>query len=115
MSTTKLTEITDDLFGIASRLKGVNPCYKIFHNPQTDKFEVHDVSRGAGNTLAFVVPYNELDARTVDFAMFTRVENARKVFREVEDHNCKLQREQAYVARQNLLSKAEEVRRAYGA
>lgn len=112
MSTNNLTEVTNDLFDVSSRLKSVNPNYRVYHNPQTDKFEVHDVSKPLDSTLAFVVPYNELDARTIDFALFTRVENAQKVFREVDDHNRKLQREQAYAATQNLLTKIEEARYA---
>lgn len=109
MISAQLTEITSDLFDISSRLKSINPNYKIYYNSQTDKFEVHDASRPHGSTLAFVVPYSELDARTVDFALFTRVQNAEKIFREVEDHNRKLQQEQAYAATQNLLGKIEEV------
>lgn len=107
-STTELTEVTNDLFDVAQRLKSVNPNYKVYYNPQTDKFEVHDVSKPCGNTLTFIVPYNELDARTIDFALFTRVENAEKLFRDVEEHNNKMQRNAVYNATQNLLAQIEE-------
>ncbi len=95
------------MFDVASRLKSINPNYKVYHNAQTDKFEVHDVSKPYGNTLAFVVPYEELDARTVDFALFTRVENAEKLFRDVEEHNSRIQRNAVYNATQNLLRQME--------
>ena len=108
MSTQCLTEITNDLFDVSSRLKSINPNYKVYYNPQTDKFEVHDTSKPHGSTLAFVSPYHELDARTLTFAMFTRVENAKQVFRQVEEHNSKLQRDQAYNATQNLLNEIQE-------
>ena len=103
-----LIEITNDLFDIASRLKSINENYKVYYNAQTDKFEVHDTSRPHGNTLAFVVPYAELDARTLTFALFTRVENAKKIFNEVEDHNRKIQQELAYNATQNALQQLQE-------
>ena len=108
MITTHLTEITNDLFDIASRLKSINASYKVYYNHHTDKFEVHDTSRPQGNTLAFVVPYNELDARTLSYARYTRVENAKQVLREVEEHNRKLQRETTYNATQNLLRQLQE-------
>lgn len=112
MSTTQLREVTNDLFDISSRIKSINPAYKVYYNGQTDKFEVHDTSKPQGKTLAFVVPYKELDARTLDFAQFTRVQNAEKIFAEVEEHNRKLQRDSAYAATQNLLQQMEVSRYA---
>lgn len=112
MSTSKLVEVTDDLFDVASRLKSVNPNYKVYLNMQTDKYEVHDASKPHGSTFAFVVPYEELDSRTVDFAKFTRVQNAEKLFRDVEEHNDKIQRNAVYNATQNLLEQIEEARHA---
>jgi len=112
MSTNNLTEVTDDLFDVAARLKSIDPNYKVYHNAQTDKFEVHDASKPHGSTLAFVVPYEELDSRTVDFALFTRVQNAEKLFRDVEEHNRKLQRNALYNATQSLLQQIEEARYA---
>ena len=109
MSTEHLTEVTNDLFDIAFRLKSINPNYKVYYNRETDKFEVHDTSKPQGNTLAFVVPYSELDARTITFALYTRTENAERIFREVDDHNRKLDRDRAYAATQNLLQRIEEV------
>ena len=107
MSPTQLIAITNDLFDISSRLKSINPSYSVYYNTQTDRFEVHDTSKTQGNTLAFIVPYTELDARTLDFARYTRVENARKIFDEVEDHNRRLAKEQAQCAQQKLLSTME--------
>ena len=111
MSKSQLTEVTNDLFDISSRLKSINPNYKIYHNAQTDKFEVHDVSRPRGATLAFTVPYRELDSRTLDYARFTRVQNAERLLAEVEEHNRKLEREEVYCAQQRLISAAQEVAR----
>ena len=39
-------------------------------------------------TLAFVSPYDELDCRTVDYAVYSRVENADVVLSDVERSNA---------------------------
>ncbi len=86
-----LIAITDDLFDIANRLKAIDQNYRVFFNVETQKFEVHNMAQRLG-TLAFVVPFDELDARTVQYARFTRVENAQKLFDEVDKHNQSLEK-----------------------
>ncbi len=94
----RLVEICNDLFDIAARLKSINDGYRVFFNKDKQRFEVHDVNCKP-LSLAFVVPYDELDSRTVDYALFTRVENAENVFKQVEESN-------------RLAEKAETKRRA---
>lgn len=82
----ELIEIRNDLFDIADRLKSINSGYKVFYNKEKDRFEVHNTNCHPVS-LAFVVPYDELDSRTVDYALFTRVQNADALFKEVEENN----------------------------
>lgn len=84
-----LTEITNDLFDIAWRVRAVDDDYRLFYNGEKKRFEVHSAARG---TMQFAVPFDELDARTVDYARATRVQNAEKIFAEVERHNELVQR-----------------------
>lgn len=81
------TKITNDLFRIAERLKQINPKYVVFRNTAAHRFEVHNNSRATNacnNTVAlrpctmsleFVIPFNELDSRTLEYARVTRIEN----------------------------------------
>ena len=80
-----LIEITNDLFDVAQRLKSVNENYVLYFNVQKQRYEVYENSHGFN--LAFVVPYDELDARTVEYAKFTRVQNCQAVFDEIEKAN----------------------------
>lgn len=80
--------ITNDLFDIAWRLRAVNDDYRVYYNTEKNRYEVHDFKK---NTLQFVVPYDELDARTVEYARYSRVENAERIFAEIERHNAKLE------------------------
>lgn len=71
MDRAHLRVVTDDLYFIASRLKVIDPTYYVVYNLKRGRYEVHSDAQGGG-TLCFVVPYNELDARTLELAKSTR-------------------------------------------
>ena len=102
--------ITDDLFDIAARLKSVKDSYVLYYNTEKGRFEVHDSVR---RCLEFVVPYDELDARTVEYARYSRVENAKKIFAEVEKHNKRLEKAQVAKAVERAAVAFEDGRRFY--
>ena len=101
--------ITDDLFDIALRLRSVKDSYVVYYNTKKQHYEVRDSARG--NCLEFVVPYDELDARTVEYARYSRVENAERIFAEVEEHNRRLEKEQAAKVVERAALAYEDVRR----
>lgn len=78
----QLIKITNDLFDVAARLKSVNENYIVYYNAAKRRYEVYD-----GDNFAFVVPYSELDSRTVDYARKTSRQNADKLFEEIERNN----------------------------
>lgn len=79
--------ITNDLYDISSRLRTINDDYRLYYNVAKGRYEVHSAARGA---LQFVVPYDELDARTVQYARYSRVENAERIFEDIERNNRRL-------------------------
>ena len=87
-----LQKISNDLFDICSRLLSVNDGYRVYYNGKTGKFEVHDINQHDG-TLAFVVPYDRLDARTVFYAQKTARQNADKIFAEIDANNADVDRQ----------------------
>ena len=78
--------ITNDLFDVASRLKEIDVGYQIYYNKQLGRFEVHNRFQH-GNTLSVVVPFDRLDARTVELVQKTRVENIKTLLAEMEKAN----------------------------
>ena len=80
--------VTNDLFDIAWRLRAVNDDYRLYYNVAKNRYEVHSFAK---KTLEFVVPYDQLDARTVEYARYSRVENAERIFAEIDEHNAKLE------------------------
>ena len=100
--------ITDDLYDIAARLKSVNENYAVYYNVEKQRYEVHDGQRG---TLEFLVPFDELDARTVEYARYSSVNNAKRLFEEVEEHNRRLEKDKATRAIERAAVAYEEGRR----
>ena len=105
-----LKVITNDLYDIADRLRAVNENYVLYYNTDKLRFEVHD---GKKDRLEFVVPFEELDARTVEYAMYTRVENSKRIFEEMEEANRRLDKDQARLALERAAMAYEDVRRLY--
>ena len=100
--------ITDDLFDIASRLRSVKESYVVYYNTEKGRYEVHD---GAKRCLQFVVPYDELDARTVEYARYSDVTNAEQIFAEVEQHNERLEKERTKKTIERVAVALEDGRR----
>ena len=100
-------EVTVDLYDIAKRLREIDEDYFVFYSYKKKRYEVHNRSQ-RGNTLAFTVPYNELDTRTLSFARRTRRERAEKLMREMERENEILRRNEVYMASKKAQSRAEE-------
>ncbi len=97
--------IKNDIFNIAKRLKSIDKKYFIVFNSDRNKYEVH-YSR-AKNTYELTIPYDTLDARTIDFVLKTRIQNKQKIFEEIENSNKKLEQQNI----KNLIEKMD--RRIY--
>lgn len=77
-----LVKVTDDLFHIARRLKEIDPLYELYFNRPKRRFEIY-----ANGAMQVALPFDRLDARAVDFARKTRLENAEKLILEIERTN----------------------------
>ena len=81
--------IKSDLFNIVKRIKAINPKYFVLYNISKNKFEVH--YKRAKNTYELTIPYDKLDSRAVDFVLKTKIQNQKKLLKEIEESNKKLQ------------------------
>ena len=97
--------IKHDVFDIVKRLKCIDPKYFIVFNFARKKFEVHYAR--SKNTYELTVPYDTLDARTINFVLKTRIQNKQKIFEEIENSNKKLEQQNI----KNLIEKID--RRIY--
>lgn len=86
-----LINIECDLFDIVTRLKEIDCNYYVVYNKIKDKFEVH--YHGQTPAYCLTVPYDFLDARTVDLVLKTKVSNSKKLFKEIDSHNLNLQKQ----------------------
>ena len=84
------TEVTGDLLDITGRLREINPLYRVFSNNKVNRLEVHIDSCPNAWTLAFVVPYDNLDSRTLDYARKTCRQNADLIESEILLNNSEV-------------------------
>ena len=99
-----LIPIEDDLYCIADRLREGDERYRVFRNTLLHRFEIH-----ADGALQLAVPFDRLDARTVELIRRTRVENVSRLMEELDCDNARLERDELHKKRDMLLAAAEEV------
>ena len=85
-----LIPIKNDLYEISDRVCEIDSNYFIVFNDAKNKFEIHNKSQK--NTYCLTVPYKKLDARAIDLVQKTKIENAEKIYNEIELQNEKLKK-----------------------
>lgn len=100
-----MIEITNDLFDIAWRLRSVNDSYRLYYNTYKSRYEVRNYDTDA---LEFVVPYSELDARTVEYARYTSVQNADMLLQEIERNNAEMDKKQVDKLAEHAIRRIEK-------
>lgn len=86
-----LKVIEDDLFGIARRLKEIDEGYFLVYNNLLGRYEVHS-HKNIGDTLSLVCPYDRVDVRLLSLVRKTKRENAKEIFKNIEEHNEKIEK-----------------------
>ena len=82
--------VEHDLYGIAERITAIESGYFIIYDTRANKYEVHSADN-KGSTYCFTVPYDGLDARTLDYCERTLVAKTDKLLKEIEASNQKLE------------------------
>ncbi len=78
-------EIENDVYYISSRLKEIDREYRLRYNLRRSCYEVHCLDQK--DSYCFTVPFDQLDERTLLFALKTRRENRDKIIKEIEKNN----------------------------
>lgn len=99
--------IENDVFDIACRLKGLDINYKIYFNVGTAKFEIHNDS--CKPSLQLVLPFHQLDCRTIDYVNKTKVQNLENILKEIERHNLEIEEQNQYQIAKNASKRIEEI------
>lgn len=106
-----LKRIYSDPFDICDRLKSINEGYFVVFNTKRNRYEVHNFFQA--DTFCFVVPYSQLDSRTVDYCLKTQRKNADAIFAEVDKVNAELQKESEKTRREETAEKLERFKKEY--
>ena len=76
---------------IPERIKEIDRGYFIVYNHKQGYFEIHhEDGLATRDTLQLWIPYKELDQRTIDKILETRIENAKALLAKMERENAKI-------------------------
>ena len=100
----ELVKVVDDLFHIARRLKQVDRNYELFFNRKRGRFEIY--AKGA---MQIALPFDRLDARCIEYARKTRVENLSALMDEIEKNNRDIDIRNEKTAREKTFAITEEL------
>lgn len=76
---------------IPERLKEIDGGYFVVYNHKNNTFEVHHKKGLPNESFQLYIPYKELDQRTIDKVIETRVENAKALMALIERQNAKIE------------------------
>ncbi len=102
-----LIKILRDVFDIVERIKQIDSGYFICFNLKKNRYEVHNYKQA--NTFCLVVPYKNLDARTLSFVRKTKRENFKKLIAEIDENNKKIENEALRVIKDKSEWKLKEM------
>lgn len=86
-----LINIFTDPFFICERLKEIDKSYFVMFDLKEKKYQLHS-SEQKGNSYCLTFPFEGLDARAVEHAKKTRVENEEKIIEEIDRENKRLEK-----------------------
>lgn len=84
--------VRKDVFDIAKRVREIDRNYQIRYNHKLLRYELHH-KRNYPNTLEAVIPYKNLDKRTIDYVQKTRIKNLDNLIAEIEMNNKRLEKQ----------------------
>ena len=97
-------EIKNDVYFICQRLRDIDDSYFLLYNLDRQAYEVHSSAQGR-DSFCFTVPYEQLDARTIEFALKTSAHRRDELIKEIEKNN-QLVYERELKRQVNLLKEA---------
>ena len=98
----ELVLVKDDLFHVAKRLRQIDSRYRVYFNRRLFRFEIH--VQGA---MQIALPFDRLDARCLDYARRTRIENLSALMDEIEKNNRAVDLKSEKTAREKTFALTE--------
>jgi hypothetical protein len=100
-------EIKNDLFDVVSELKRTDDGYSVVYNRRRGRFEVHHAR--CRPTLQLVLPYKELDYRSVLHVKRTRTERMTEELCRMDEENAKQEERQLAVCGDKLKYQSKQL------
>lgn len=91
VSTKERIAVTGDVLNITGRLKEIDESYFVMLNKKTQRFEVH--VRGQAQTLGCELPFEALDARTIEYVRQHHASRIKAILAEMEAQEAAMEQE----------------------
>ena len=79
-------KIQSDVYFICQRLREIDDSYFVMYNLDRQAYEVHSNAQGR-DSFCFTVPFEQLDGRTIEFALKTSAHRRDEIINEIEKNN----------------------------
>jgi len=86
-----LVPVFTNTYRIPERLREIDPNLFVVFNASTQGYEIHSLAN-TGHTFSLNVPFKDLDARLEAFVRKYSLRRGKRVFREIDEHNEKLEK-----------------------
>lgn len=111
--------IRSDVFDIANRVKKFDPAYRVVFDVELNRYQIYSIKlHGAieligWTPLSYVctLPYDELDARAIQYLYDTSTDNLEKIIKSIDDANKHIENETTLKIKQQSLEYAENILR----
>ncbi len=78
--------VSHDVYNIANRIKKIDRDYYVVLDTIKRKYEIHNSSQ-LGSSYCLTLPYDDLDARALDYIFMTRVGNIDELIDRIDREN----------------------------
>ena len=85
-----------DPLDIYLRVRDFVPSWRLFFNKLKSRYEVHDINSGCWQSLVAVLPFEQIDFRTIRYLAKHNINNFDKIINEIEFNNADIVRKQMY-------------------
>ena len=80
--------ITGSVHDVPERISALDNRYQVYYNTRKSRYEIH--AKGRCPALQLVLPFSQLDARSVDYVSMTRVDRQLERMLSMDEENASI-------------------------
>lgn len=110
-----MKKLIKDIYNICNRIKKIDKSYMLAYDFDSKKYMVYstninfsfEVIDSLKLSYVCTLPYNELDARSINYLYQTKSQNLETLIKQIDEHNNKVEKENRLKAQAQSIEVAE--------